>query len=245
MDLVSVIIPVYNCGDYIKETIDSVLNQTYSNFEVIIVDDCSTDNTSSVIKSFNSNKIKYFRLDINSGAAIARNNAIHYSTGTYLAFLDADDLWDKYKLEKQINFMIKNNYTCTSTLYQKIDSNSKKINWISKHFFKRDYELLLKRCPGNSTVIYNCSKLGKIYIPNVRKRNDYVMWLSLIKKSNYMYELDEVLSFYRIRNDSLSNKKSKLVKYQWHVYREIEKLSFFKSIYILSIYIVRGLLRIK
>lgn len=245
MDLVSVIIPVYNCGDYIKETIDSVLNQTYSNFEVIIVDDCSTDNTSSVIKSFNSNKIKYFRLDINSGAAIARNNAIHYSTGTYLAFLDADDLWDKYKLEKQINFMINNNYTFTSTLYQRIDSNSKKINWISKHFFKRDYELLLKRCPGNSTVIYNCSKLGKIYIPNVRKRNDYVMWLSLIKKSNYMYELDEVLSFYRIRNDSLSNKKSELVKYQWHVYREIEKLSFFKSIYILSIYIVRGLLRIK
>lgn len=244
MDLVSVVMPVYNCEDFLDETIKSVLKQSYTNWELIIVDDGSTDNSEMIIKSYLSEKIKYFKLDENSGAALARNKAIEEASGTYIAFLDSDDLWHRYKLEKQINFMIKNNYLFTSTLYKRINEYNNKLTWVVKHFRKRDYNLLLQRCPGNSTVIYNCKVLGKTYIPNIRKRNDYVMWLSIIKKSVFIYELDEVLCYYRIRNNSLSKNKIKLVKYQWFVYRDIEKLPLFKSIYILGIHIVRGVFKL-
>lgn len=245
MELVSIVMPVYNCSDYIKDTINSVIEQTYTNWELIMVDDCSIDNTFDIIESFLSAKIKYFKLEVNSGAAVARNEAIKNSNGKYIAFLDSDDLWDRFKLEKQIKFMEENNYSFTSTLYQRIDESSNKLKWVCKHIKKRNYNKLLKRCPGNSTVIYNQEILGKTYIQNIRKRNDYVMWLAVIKKSIYIYELDEVLAYYRIRDNSLSNKKSSLVKYQWNVYREIEKLSLIKSVYILSIHIFRGIFKIK
>ncbi|MFI3252356.1 MAG: glycosyltransferase family 2 protein [bacterium] len=243
--LVSIIMPVYNCEDYILETINSILNQSYTNWELIIINDHSTDNTEQIIKQINNDKIQYYKLEQNSGTAIARNKAISLSKGKFIAFLDADDLWLEDKLMKQISFMIKNDYHFTSTLYQRMDENGEKLNWISKHFKVRDYNLLLKRCPGNSTVIYNQEVLGKTYIENIKKRNDYVMWLKIIKKSRNIYELNEVLSFYRIRNDSLSNNKSKLIKYQWQAYRQIEKLSFLKSLYILAIHIFRGIFKIK
>ncbi len=245
MKLVSIIMPVYNCGAYINETINCVLNQTYSNWELIIVDDCSTDDTKSIIDNYINEKIKYYKLDYNQGAAHARNIAIEHASGNYIAFLDGDDLWDEHKLEKQINFMITNNYSFTSTLYSRIDENGNYKKWISKYVKRRDYNLLLKRCPGNSTIIYNKDILGKTYIPHIRKRNDYVMWLSIIKKSIYIYELEEVLSFYRIRKNSLSSKKTELVKYQWFVYRKLEKLSFIKSSYLLSLHIIRGVFKIK
>lgn len=245
MYLVSIIIPVYNCEKYLSETIDSVIYQTYTNWELIIIDDCSTDKSSYIINKYNNPKIRYIKLEQNSGAAIARNKGVEEAKGVYIAFLDGDDLWHKFKLEKQINFMVKNNYLFSSTIYQRIDENSSIINWVSKHFKKRDYNLLLRRCPGNSTVIYNCKILGKTYIPNIRKRNDYVMWLSIIKRSVYIYEMNEVLSYYRIRDDSLSNNKMRLIKYQWNVYRKIEKLSLCNSLYLLGLHSFRGILKIK
>lgn len=245
MNLISIITPTYNSSRFIEETIKSVLKQSYSNWEMIIVDDNSTDDTFEIVSKYLSNKIKYFKLGANSGAAITRNYAIKIASGNYLAFLDSDDLWDEFKLEKQLDFMIKNNYHFTSTRFQRINENSEKINWYSKYIKIRDYNKLLKRCPGNSTIMYNCDVLGKTYIEDIKKRNDYVMWLSVIKKSKYIYELAEILTSYRIRGTSLSNNKYKLVKYQWFVYRKIERLPLIRSIYILSIHIIRGILKLK
>lgn len=239
-DLVSIIMPAYNCGNYIGITIDSVIAQTYKNWEIIIVDDCSTDDTEDIVKDYISknNKIKYNRLLENSGAAAARNKAIDLAKGIYIAFLDSDDVWFPEKLTKQINFMKANSYNFTCTSYTKIDEKGNYLNRLIKSQKKRDYNRVLKTCPGNSTVIYNAEKLGKFKIPNIRKRNDYVMWLQVIKKEKFLYGLEEPLSSHRIRTDAISSNKSSLVGYHWKVYREIEHLSLIKSIYLIVYWII-------
>lgn len=229
---VSIIMPAYNSEQYISESIQSVLNQDYDNWELLIVDDQSTDNTVKVIESFNDHRIKVFQLAQNSGAAIARNTAISKAQGDFMAFLDSDDLWHPEKLSCQINFMLRNNYDFTSTEYGNINDDQELINITVNHDYL-DYDGLLKYCPGNSTVIYNVKKLGKFYIPDIRKRNDFVMWLQVIKKAKVLYGLKETLTYYRVREDSLSINKTSLVKYQWKVYRDIEGLSLIKSLYLL------------
>jgi len=233
-DLVSIIMPAYNCGDFIGIALDSVVAQTYQNWELIVVDDCSTDNTAEIVKEYmrRDSRIKYLRLDKNSGAAVARNTAIDIAKGKYIAFLDSDDVWFPNKLSKQIEFMKKNGYTFTCTSYTKIDEKGNYLRTV-KARIKNDYEDILKNCPGNSTVIYDSEKLGKFKVPNIRKRNDYVMWLQVIKKAKYLYGLQEPLSSYRIRRGSLSKNKLTLVKYHWKVYREIEKLPLLKSVYLI------------
>lgn len=239
-ELVSIIMPTYNSGHFIGKTIDSVLSQTYQNWEVIIVDDCSTDNTSKIVSSYTTkdNRIKYHRLDRNSGAAVARNKAVELSKGKYIAFIDSDDIWFPEKLSKQINFMEKNNYTFTSTSYTKIDEEGNFLNRIITAKFKSDYDGILKRNPGNSTIVYNAEALGKFMIPNIKKRNDYVMWLQVIKKAKYLYGIEEPLGSHRVRTGSLSSKKTNLVGYHWKVYRDIEGLSFIKSIYLIIYWII-------
>ncbi len=246
-DLISIVVPTYNCEKYILETLKSIKSQTYRNFEVLIIDDCSTDNTYNTIKDLLQEDCRfiYHRLEVNSGAAIARNTAVEMSKGSFIAFIDSDDLWVEYKLEKQIKFMKDNNYPFTATQFGRIDQNGIKLKWVSKYIKVRNYNKLLKRSPGNSTVMYNANVLGKTYIPNIRKRNDYVMWLSIIKKSKSIYEINEVMSYYRIREDSLSRNKKSLLKFQWNVYRDIEKLSLFKSTYLMCWFIVRGVLKLK
>lgn len=237
-DLVSIIMPAYNEEDLILETIDSVVNQTYQHWELIIVDDFSTDNTGELVKNaaLKDTRIKYFKLESNKGAAQARNYAVEKSRGKFLAFLDSDDIWKKEKLEKQIKFMIDNNYSFTCTYYNKIDFNGKDLDTVVTSERVIDYESLLKNNVGNSTVIYNSEKLGKTIIPDIRKRNDYVMWLQTIKKSKHIFCLEEVLSSHRIVENSLSSNKFDLVKYHWRVYREIENLNVFKSIYLILYY---------
>ena len=129
-ELVSIIMPTYNCAKFINETIKSVLNQTYENWELVIVDDCSNDNTEEVVVSFNDKRIKYNRLEKNSGAAVARTTAMKMATGNYMAFLDSDDLWKDNKLEKQLEFMKKNNYNFTCTAYEQIDEEGHQLNKI-------------------------------------------------------------------------------------------------------------------
>ncbi len=231
-ELVSIIMPTYNCAKFIGKTIESVLNQTYSNWELIIVDDCSKDNTEEVVKAFNDSRIKYNKLENNSGAAIARTEAMKIASGTYMAFLDSDDLWKKDKLEKQLKFMKENNYNFTCTAYEQINEAGEKLNKIIKTKKRADYNRILLDCPvGNSTVMYNVEKLGKFEVPNIRKRNDDCLWLQILKKEKYIYGMTEVLMEYRIRSNSISSNKFSLIKYHWQLYREIEHLSVFRSVF--------------
>lgn len=244
--LVSIIMPTYNCGNFIGSTLDSVISQTYQNWELIIVDDCSTDNTYEIVKKYldNDPRIKYVRLEKNCGAAIARNKAIDLANGKYIAFLDSDDIWHPEKLEKQLEFMEKNGYDFTCTSYFKIDEKGNSLNRVIRAKAKSDYNGVLKFCPGNSTVIYNAEKLGKFKVPNIKKRNDYVLWLQIIKKAKYLYGIDVPLGSHRLRNGSLSSKKISLVNYHWKIYREIENLSFFKSVYLLCYWIISSVFKI-
>ena len=231
--LVSVIMPTYNCGNFIDKTIDSVINQTYKNWEIIIVDDCSTDNTEEVVKKYQiDERIKYYKLSTNSGAAVARTEAMKKATGNYMAFLDSDDLWTKDKLEKQLKFMIDNNYNFTCTAYEQIDESDNKLNKIIKPKKKANYNRILLDCPvGNSTVMYNVDNLGKFEVPNIRKRNDDALWLTMLKKTKYIYGIDDVLMQYRVRTNSISSNKLSLIKYHWQLYREIEHLSVLRSVF--------------
>lgn len=241
--LVSIIMPLYETEKYLQETIDSVLNQSYKNWELIIVDDYSKDQ-SFVIASKNSesdSRIKAFQQGKNKGAAAARNRAVDIAKGEYLAFLDSDDIWSSNKLEKQIDFMIENDLAFTCTYYGKINEKSEDLNIIKKSPEKLNYNRLLIDCPGNSTVIYSVSKLGKTKIPEIKKRNDYLMWLQVIKKSKMIYTLPEVLAFHRIRSGSISQKKLTLVEYHWYIYTKLEHMGYLKSIAVLSILILRGI----
>lgn len=183
--------PAYNCGNFLKEALDSVISQTYLNWELIIVDDGSTDNTAEIVQLYmkQENRIHYYRLEKNSGAARARNMACDIATGKYIAFLDGDDVWFPEKLAKQINFMEMNNINFSCTSYTKIDTHGDYLNRTIITAPRRDYNSLLRSCPGNSTVIYNAEKLGKFVIPVIKKRNDYVLWLQIIKKEKYLYGL--------------------------------------------------------
>jgi len=228
--LVSIIMPTYNCAKFIGKTIESVIAQTYENWELIIVDDCSKDNTEEVVSKYKDNRIKYHRLKNNSGAAVARTEAMKKASGSYMAFLDSDDLWKKDKLEKQLEFMNKNNYNFTCTEYEQIDEEGNKLNKVIKVKKRADYNRILLDCPvGNSTVMYNVEKLGKFEVPNIRKRNDDALWLQILKKEKYIYGMPDILMEYRIRSNSISSNKLSLVKYHWQLYREIEHLSVFRS----------------
>lgn len=244
LPLVSVIMPAYNCADYIEQSIRSVLEQSYSNFEIVITDDASTDNTVDVIRSMirEDGRIRLYSLEKNSGAAIARNNSVTQAQGEFLAFLDSDDIWTRDKLEKQIGVMREKGYAFTCTSYGKIDSQGNRQNKVVTCKDKYDYKGILKDCPGNSTIIYNCASLGKVYGPDIRRRNDFALWLQVIKKAEVCHGISEILGYHRVREGSISVNKRKLVRYQWDVYRKIEHLGFFRSAYYLTGKIVKGIL---
>jgi glycosyltransferase involved in cell wall biosynthesis len=247
-NLISIITPTYNCEEYISETIESVLNQTYEQWEMIIVDDCSTDNTKKIIDKYSRDdkRIRYYPLNVNSGAAIARTKAMELAEGEYMAFLDSDDLWIPCKLEKQLAFMKQNNYSFTCTAYEQIDQSGKLLNKIVKSIPKTNYNRLLLDCPvGNSTVMYNVSNMGKFEVPNIRKRNDDALWLAMLKKETYIFGMTDVLMQYRIRENSISNNKVSLIKYHWILYRNIEHLSVLRSIFHIGYWVLIKLLKIK
>lgn len=233
-DLVSVITACYNSENYILETISSVLNQTHKNWELILVDDCSTDNTISIVKEFirADKRIKLFQLAKNSGAAVARNTAIKEANGTFIAFLDSDDKWLPIKLELQLEFMKSNHYNLTHTAYELIDNQGNSLNKTITPVKTLSYnDMLYSNKIGCLTAMYNQSELGKIYMPLLRKRQDYGLWLKILKTGEKAYGLPEVLSQYRNTENSISNNKLNLIKWNWKLYREVEKLSFLESAY--------------
>lgn len=246
--LVSVITPTYNCGQFIGETIESVQKQTYKNWEMIIVDDCSTDNTKEIVEEYikKDGRIQYYCLEQNSGAAVARTRAMQIADGEYMAFADSDDLWTEDKLEKQLEFMKKGSYAFSCTAYEQIDEDGKSLNKIIKTVSKTDYNRLLLDCPvGNSTVMYNVKKMGKFEVPNIRKRNDDALWLQMLKKEKYIMGMPDVLMKYRIRKNSISSNKLKVIKYHWILYREIEHLGIFRSLFHIGYWCVIKVLKVK
>lgn len=235
-ELVSIITPVYKCEKFLEETIESVLNQTYQNWEMLLIDDCTPDNSAVIAKKYakKDKRIKYFKLKENSGAAIARNKALKESKGRFIAYLDADDLWKPTKLESQLQFMLENNYAFTCTDYEKIDEEGNSLNKIVKIPLRVNYDLYLRNTIIQTVGVMIDSQItGKnlIEMPNIRRRQDAATWCQLLKNDYDCYEVPESLCYYRVVSNSLSSNKFKAIKMNWYWYRKIEKLSFLKTCY--------------
>ena len=231
--LVSIIIPVYNRVHLLIDTLKSVLDQSYTNWEHVIVDDCSTDNSVKIVDEFASNdsRIKLFKKLNNEGTASCRNYAINQSCGDYIAFLDSDDLWHPEKLKRQISFMRKNSCHVSYTSYVHIDEIG---NLIGKRIIALpalSYEKEKRNnYIGNLTGVYHAAELGKILAPDLRKRQDWALWLAAIKRSGKSAKgLQEDLAYYRIRGDSISSKKLNLIQYNFAFYRKYLGYSLLKS----------------
>ncbi len=233
--LVSIITPCYNSAKYIGETIESVLNQNYTNWEMIIVDDISTDNTVEVVRNYQKKdeRIKFYVLSEKGGASLARNKAIKESKGKYIAFLDSDDVWKKEKLSKQVEFMENHNYDFTYHNYELIDENSNPLKVLRLSPKSISYKRALIGCSiGCLSAMYNCEKVGKIKIKRLDKRNDDAMWFKILEKCNNGYLLNENLALYRIGNNSISSgSKLKLLKYHFKLYRVIQEYSIILSLF--------------
>lgn len=244
-ELVSIIMPSYNTGDFIAEAIQSVINQTYHNWELIIVDDCSDDDTIDVIQGFMDERIRLYRARENCGAAVCRNKALRESNGRWIAFLDSDDLWHPEKLSKQIAFMKNGNIHFSYTKYKKIDENSMEIGVCISGPGKIKRGRMYDYCwPGCLTVMYDADILPeKLQISNIRKNNDYAMWLILTEYAD-CYLVDDVLAKYRLRDGSISNEKYiSLIKWHFRLFHETEKMGILKSTCFTVRNLVFGLLK--
>ena len=243
-DLVSIITPAYNAAAYIAETIESVLAQTYTNWEMLIANDCSKDNTAEIVQSYaaKDKRIKLINLKQNSGAAVARNTAIQNAKGRYIAFLDSDDLWKKEKLQKQIEFMQQNDYAFTYISYEHFKETKENIQNQVQIPKSLNYNQALK---GNQigclTVMLDRKQIPNIHF-TTQKHEDYILWLNILKHGITAYGIQESLARYRTGNSkSISGNKMQSALWTWKVYRESQKLSVVKSVYYMLFYVVSGL----
>ncbi|MEY8370034.1 glycosyltransferase family 2 protein [Aerococcaceae bacterium 50-4] len=243
--LVSIVTPVYNAESFIADTIDSVVNQTYKNFELILVDDCSTDNSKYVIDQYASDsRVKYEKLAKNAGAAVARNKGIELAQGRYIAFVDSDDIWDTEKLSKQIQYMSENGYGFTYTNFEFIDENGELKKSSPKLPDKLDYKGLLKNTAiACSTVCIDRELVGDFRMPLVRKGQDTATWLQILRTYPAAHLLDEPLNRYRIRTGSLSENKVQALKRTWNTYYRLEKLPLHKAVYYFGHYVFNAIAR--
>ena len=231
--LVSIITPTYNSEKYIAQTIQSVQNQTHSNWEMIIVDDASSDQTEAIVIEFAKadHRIKFYKLHNNAGAGVARNQAVSMASGRYIAFLDSDDLWKPEKLQKQIDFLTTHNASFTFSFYECIDEAGKPLNKkIQAPLKLRYWQLFFCNFIGNLSGIYDTQVFGKIPISNLRKRQDWMVWLTILRKIKVAQPVPESLAFYRVRNDSISASKLKLLQHNYNVYRIFYGFNTFVSL---------------
>jgi teichuronic acid biosynthesis glycosyltransferase TuaG len=244
--LVSIVTPTYNSEQFIAETILSVQNQSYTHWELLIVDDGSQDKTADLVKELqkNDSRIKFFQLEKNSGPAVARNTGIEQAQGQYLTFIDADDIWFPDFMANSIQTIQKTGIPFVFSSYRRADEN---LNFVYSDFIVPQsvtYSDILK---SNSisclTAFLDIQKLGKKYMPLIRKRQDMGLWLRYLKAVPFAYGIQQPQAIYRIRKNSLSRKKTDLIKYQWQFYREVENLSVFQSLYYLMHWAYRGFLK--
>lgn len=241
-ELVSIITPCYNSEKYIKETYDSILNQTYKNWEWIIIDDCSTDDSVEIIEKFNDSRVKLHVNHMNSGAAVSRNKALEIANGRYITFIDSDDLWLPQFLEKSIEFLKINHEELVYATYKRVDEE---LNPLLNDFIAEDridYQRILYNCPiPMLTSLYDSKRIGKISFPQVELREDHAMWMELLKKIKSARAIKEPLGIYRMRENSVSRNKLFIAKKQYRLYRNYLKLSIFKSMYYTFHWGVNGL----
>lgn len=235
LPLVSIIIPMYNASNFIQETLESVFKQSFQNFEIIVIDDCSTDDSSELVSGIARTHSQLFLLknEVNLGVAISRNKGVLEAQGRFICFLDADDLWIDSKLEKQINFMLTNNYAFSFTAYQFADETGKPTNSPIKVPAKISYQQALRNHTiWTSTVMLDLKQLTKeqISMPDVRRGQDTATWWKILKETHYAYGLDESLAIYRRTTNSLSANKMKAIRRTWHLFRKVEGLSILESI---------------
>ena len=239
--LVSIITPCYEAERFIAESIRSVQSQTYENWELILVNDASRDRTQEIIRKFQKEdkRLKLISNDVNVGAALSRNIALDNAAGSYVAFLDSDDLWLPSKLEKQLDFMDKQDVLMCYSAYNLINSDGMHLGcfYPKKKVTYRD--LLKSSDIGTLTTIYNTKKLGKFYFENIG-HEDYLMKLQILKRIHKAKAVDGLLASYRITERSLSRDKIRAAKWQWNIYRNFENISFFLSLFYFGHYLLRG-----
>lgn len=225
---VSVVMPLYNAVRYVGQAVASVEAQTMTDWELLVVDDGSTDGSDLIVEEANRKdaRIILVRQGANRGAACARNVATEQARGRYIAFLDADDLWDPVKLERQVDFAATEGHGFTHTWYRRIDSDGVLLNQVMRAPNRLSYRTSLRANRiGCLTAMYDAERLGKVYAPDLRKRNDYALWLALLKRVEYAHCLPEVLASYRVSPGSLSRGKLSLVWHHYRLFREVEGLS--------------------
>ncbi len=238
--LVSVIMPAYNSAAFISEAIHSVIQQSYLNWELLVIDDASADETILIVESFSKNnpRIKLFKNASNQGAGITRNKGIKEAKGAFIAFLDADDVWLPEKLDVQLAFMWKHDLEMTFSSYNLMDEAGILLQKKVKALPVLTYQKLLRsNYVGNLTGIYNVEKLGKIYCPELRKRQDWALWLTILSKIGSTKGIEKSLANYRIRENSISKNKTALLKYNYLIYSEFLKYSRFKSLMKMSVFL--------
>ena len=242
--LVSIITPSYNTARFIADTICSVQAQTYPHWEMIIVDDCSLDNTNEVVETFlkGDERIKYVKNECNSGAAVSRNKALRMAQGKWIAFLDSDDLWMPDKLERQLAFMVENGYAFSYHEYEEMDEESKPTGVVVsglRHVGK--LEMYAFCWLGCLTVMYDREQVGLVQIADVKKNNDYAMWLKAIQKADCHF-LDECLALYRRgRVGSVSTHGySTLIKWHYRLWHDAMGMNVLGSLFWTGINLIFG-----
>lgn len=240
LQLVSVITPAFNAEAFVAETIESVLAQTHTYWEMILVDDNSTDSTFSIFKKYaaQDSRIKIFRFNENKGAGSCRNEAIKMAKGEFIAFLDADDLWKPDKLKVQLDFMKQKNIPLCFSSYQLMDEDGNPQRFIVEALPILTFRKLMKsNYIGNLTGIYSVAKLGKVYAPTVRKRQDWALWLKILQRTKKAHGIQQSLAFYRLRKGSISGNKFGMLRYNYLIFRNELNFSTVKSILKMGVFL--------
>lgn len=230
--LVSIVMPAYNSAAFIVESIRSVQEQSYSNWELLVIDDASQDETVEMVQELvqNDSRIRLHSLPANQGAGFARNIGIKAAEGEFICFLDSDDLWKSEKLEQQLEFMKKHGADVCYSSYELIHEDGSPVYKMIKALKELPFKKLLKaNYIGNLTGIYNAKKLGKVYCPLIRKRQDWGLWLLATKKAGAARGVSQPLAYYRVRKQSISGNKWEMLKYNYKIYREVLGFSAMKS----------------
>ena len=231
--LVSVIMPSYNAERYIAESIESVLHQTYRNWELIITDDCSSDRTPEIVHSYcqQDQRISFVVAEQHSGIAQTRNQSIARAKGRFIAFLDNDDIWVPEKLDKQVQFMVENNYAFVYSAYELMNEDGTPKGKTIKTAGVIDYDKYLKNTIiGSGTIMLDTAKTGSLQMPDNATSDDMALWCKILKDGHQAHPMKETLMKYRVRSNSASANKLKAAKDVWLVYRKQEKLSFFHAL---------------
>lgn len=242
-DLVSVIMPVHNDENFLYDSIQSVLSQRYENWELLIIDDCSTDNSPDIIKNFSNRdeRIKTFRTKTPSGSpTLPRNIGTFQARGRYISFLDSDDKWNCTKLLNQIACQNSSDAVIVYSNYRKMDENGKLHNDVIVAPPRVGYkELLCGNVIGCLTALYDTMRIGKQYFPKCG-HEDYVLWLSLLRNGGFAVNTNSEEAIYRVRKSSVSSDKMRAMRWQWNIYMKEEQLGLFKSAYYFINYAVKA-----